>query len=410
MALQQQGYVVQIYTAHHDVTHCFEETRGEGALARCIHVVGDIWLPRTICGKMYAACANLRMLVLALVVSVTCLTSDVFIVDQVSIPNPVLRLLTAKPVLFYCHFPDKLLCTERGSGPGSWWKKIYRVVVDQLEERTTGFASRILGTSCGLLMYFEHLGKNELHPPIVNSEFTASIFYQAFPSLAQVDIQVLYPPVNVDSIRAPKLGQEAENHDRILFLSLNRFERKKNLALAIHALAHLKTLVQELFPRVHLILAGGYDVDNLENVSHLAELEQILKHTDLTSHVSMLCSISHERKLELLFKAQAVVYTPDREHFGIVPVEAMCAGTPVIAVASGGPTESIVDSKTGYLCPDNPQAFAQAMAKILTMTPSARVAMGQAGQSRVQELFSLTAFQRSLHQHVSDLLMVKKMS
>ena len=39
-----------------------------------------------------------------------------------------------------------------------------------------------------------------------------------------------------------------------------------------------------------------------------------------------------------------------REHFGIVPLEAMGLGTPVIAVNNGGPTETIVHDKTGFLC------------------------------------------------------------
>jgi len=45
-----------------------------------------------------------------------------------------------------------------------------------------------------------------------------------------------------------------------------------------------------------------------------------------------------------------LLYTPDREHFGIVPLEAMQLGLPVIAVNTGGPTETIRHQTTGYLC------------------------------------------------------------
>lgn len=43
-----------------------------------------------------------------------------------------------------------------------------------------------------------------------------------------------------------------------------------------------------------------------------------------------------EDKIALLKRSRAILYTPDKEHFGIVPIEAMYLGTPVIAVNSGG--------------------------------------------------------------------------
>ncbi len=49
----------------------------------------------------------------------------------------------------------------------------------------------------------------------------------------------------------------------------------------------------------------------------------------------------------------------------MVPLEAMAAQRPVIACASGGPMESIVDGETGYLCDASPAAFADAAARLL---------------------------------------------
>ncbi len=44
-----------------------------------------------------------------------------------------------------------------------------------------------------------------------------------------------------------------------------------------------------------------------------------------------------------------MLYTPQNEHFGIVPIEAMAAGRPVVACSSGGPLESVVEGVTGLL-------------------------------------------------------------
>lgn len=70
----------------------------------------------------------------------------------------------------------------------------------------------------------------------------------------------------------------------------------------------------------------------------------------ISNEVVFLPSISSEKKADLLSRCLCVLYTPEDEHFGIVPLEAMAAGKPVLACNSGGPVESIVDGVTGFLC------------------------------------------------------------
>ncbi len=114
-------------------------------------------------------------------------------------------------------------------------------------------------------------------------------------------------------------------------------------------------------------------------------------------------SIAQETKRGLLWYARAIVYTPSLEHFGIVPVEAMASGTPVVAVNSGGPTESIVHEKTGYLCPPRPDAFGAALVELHANAARA-TAMGEAGRIRAAALFSMDAFGDTLHQHMRALI------
>lgn len=109
--------------------------RHTGPLAPFVEVRGD-WLPRQILSKFTALCAVLRMLYLALTLGLEgspAAPPDVVFCDGVSAMVPLLRF-RGLPVLFYCHFPDKLLCTDRRA----LLKRLYRWPLDLLEELTTG--------------------------------------------------------------------------------------------------------------------------------------------------------------------------------------------------------------------------------------------------------------------------------
>jgi len=77
--------------------------------------------------------------------------------------------------------------------------------------------------------------------------------------------------------RAPKgpvaLGDVPEG--KKLILSINRFERKKNLELVVRAFALVKAKVKPaIWDELHLVLAGGYDPRVAENVEHVEELKK----------------------------------------------------------------------------------------------------------------------------------------
>ncbi|KAM3575609.1 hypothetical protein VYU27_002480 [Nannochloropsis oceanica] len=428
VALQQRGHRVTLWTTHHDPTHCFAETRGDGPLAPHVRVAGD-WLPRQILGRFRALCAVVRMLYLAFMVGLLTRMGelcwwhrrgnedrkqqqqqlrhdhiDIVFCDGVSAMVPLLRFLWRFPVLFYCHFPDKLLCTDRAS----LIKRCYRAPLDRIEESTTGAATLIA----------------------VNSHFTAQVFTEAFPSLPSRHgtPAVIYPAINLKSFVPPKAAAAATttitenaasrgnvaNITRELrpFVSLNRFERKKNIGLALEALALVRTSLQHqaedqklnqenLLKELRLIIAGGYDDAVVENKEYMRELQSQAQQLDLSDCVSFQPSISDATRATLLQEALAVLYTPDREHFGIVPLEAMYAGSPVLAVASGGPLETVLHGKTGFLCEGTGKGFAEAMLRLLRK-PESRDEMGRVGHEYVKEKFGLDAFATTLEKAVLD--------
>jgi alpha-1,3/alpha-1,6-mannosyltransferase len=84
----------------------------------------------------------------------------------------------------------------------------------------------------------------------------------------------------------------------------------------------------------------------------------------------------------------------------------MYAGKPVIAANCGGPTETVVNGVTGFLCNLKPKDFADAMMKCIK-NEDMRTQLGKAGQDRMKKQFSFMAFSNQLLDIVQSLLDVK---
>lgn len=132
------------------------------------------------------------------------------------------------------------------------------------------------------------------------------------------DSDVIYPPVVVQK----PLELQREDY----YLCLSRLIPYKRFDLAIEAFNRLG---------YKLIVAG----DGPER----KKLESLAK-----SNIKFIGRVTNEKKNQLLAQAQALIF-PAEEDFGIVPIEAMSQGTPVIAYGQGGAKETVIDRKTGLL-------------------------------------------------------------
>jgi alpha-1,3/alpha-1,6-mannosyltransferase len=159
--------------------------------------------------------------------------------------------------------------------------------------------------------------------------------------------------------------------------------------------------------RIHLVMAGGYDERVTENIEYYQELVQLASDLNVIEYITFIRSFSDAQKRTLLAYSSCLLYTPDKEHFGIVPIEAMYMQCPVIAVNSGGPLETVSDKETGFLCDQNPMSFAESMKEIVKNPKSAKK-LGEAGKKRVETLFSFEAFSEQLNGVVNNLMESKK--
>lgn len=143
-----------------------------------------------------------------------------------------------------------------------------------------------------------------------------------------LESDVIYPPVEVKMIQYFKKINRKENW----FLYMGRVETYKGVDLAIKACA---------MANVPLKIAGTGD--NLE------QMKELVKNMNKKGLIKFLGYVSDEEKINLLSRCRALIFPVRNEDFGIIPVEANAAGTPVIAYREGGVLETISEEnpKTG---------------------------------------------------------------
>lgn len=154
--------------------------------------------------------------------------------------------------------------------------------------------------------------------------------------------------------------------------------------------------------KFRLVIAGGYDERVAENVQHFVELQEHAKQIGVSDYVKFYIKLPDLERNWLLWNSKVVLYTPENEHFGIVPLEAGVALRPVIACNSGGPLESIVDGVTGYHLPPDPALWADKVLLLLRNDTLAK-SLGESAVKRVIANFSPNAILPKLESILYDL-------
>jgi len=160
---------------------------------------------------------------------------------------------------------------------------------------------------------------------------------------------------------------------------VGRLVARKGVGNAISALAQL--------PDTELVVAGGPPRAQLHRDSEAQRLLALAREHGVADRVELRGRMDREDVAALLRSADAVVCVPWYEPFGIVPLEAMACGTPVVASAVGGMIDSVVDGVTGiHVPPRDPDRLAEALAPLLA-DPERRGAFGSAGVERARRRY-----------------------
>jgi D-inositol-3-phosphate glycosyltransferase len=194
------------------------------------------------------------------------------------------------------------------------------------------------------------------------------------------DARVAVIPCGVNLDRFAPLDQASARAtlglapDRQYVLFVGRLEPLKGLELLLDALAELEDSAPDL------LVVGG----DARAAGYVATLQGQAARLGLGDRARFLGAVPQER-LPLYYGAADVCVVPSYyESFGLVALEAMACGTPVVASRVGGLTGTVQDGVSGYLIPWRcPQPFADKIDLLLT-NDELRRTMGAAAHERAQ--------------------------
>lgn len=187
-------------------------------------------------------------------------------------------------------------------------------------------------------------------------------------------------PCGVDlSLFRPDGTAESRDCARPRIVSIGRLVERKGVGNVVKALAAV--------PGAELVIAGGPVATELDADPEVRRLRAVAREADVEDRVTFVGRLGREQVPALLRSADVAVSVPWYEPFGIVPVEAMACGVPVIASAVGGMIDTVVDGVTGvHVPPRDTDALAGALDHLLAR-PDLRHSLGRAGALRARERY-----------------------
>jgi len=190
-------------------------------------------------------------------------------------------------------------------------------------------------------------------------------------------IGVCHPGVPADRIRV------SEEREPFFFLP-GRIMWTKNIELGIRAFKRFRQSGPAAAREFRLVVAGMVDA---KSRSYYEDLRRLAADDE---GITFIETPTDEQMQDLYRRCYGLLFTAFNEDWGLTPIEAMVHGKPVVAVASGGPCEVVVDGETGRLVPAEPEAFAEAMTALAADPEEAR-RMGEKGAERAR-LFTWEKF------------------
>lgn len=260
-----------------------------------------------------------------------------------------------KPVAVQCATRAKVERRRRDSSPAGLagqWRKLMTDITDRYDDRGLRSVDAIQVENPWMLEYAERIRSGR-----------------------EVDIRYAPPGVDARDFHPLPVRDYAFNP---YILCVGRLDDpRKNVELLLEAYGLMPPTLRD---RVQLILAGssGPTVAFWERVTQLG----------LAGRVSFVASPSRDELIALYQRAAVFALASDEEGLGVVLLEAMACGVPVVSTRSGGPDGIITDGSDGFLVPlDDARAMSDRLGR-LCADRELNAAMGRAARHTVEHKYA----------------------
>jgi len=279
---------------------------------------------------------------------------DATFVTQSRITNtPPFLAMVETPVVYGCQEPSRVLYEPYYVRAESPIKKFLRVLHGWV---THPFLRRR-----------ERRLIRHAHAIVANSSYSAEVFYRLFERTAVV----AYPGVDGEIFTYARPAHANG------VLSVGSLDVTKAHDFVIESVSRVPP---EQRPRLTIICPQG--TDSTPEALYLVRLAQ-----DRGVTLEIVSGISDEELAARYANAIALLFAARLEPFGLVCVEAMACGCPVLTVAEGGPRETVVDGVTGFVLRRDPDKFAQKLLRLIQDQELGR-RLGANGARHAREQFS----------------------
>ncbi len=281
-------------------------------------------------------------------------------------------------------------------------KKLYGmpfVLTTHSLEPLRAWKAEQLGSGYAMSSWMERTAILDADAIIAVSQGTKADILRAYPDVQAARIHVIYNGIDLNEYQKTSETRALLDYGvdpafpYVLFVG--RITRQKGVT-------HLVDAIRYLPPETQVVLcAGAPDTPEIA-----AELRQKVgdARKDHPRIIWIEKMVTKQEVIQLYSNARVFCCPSVYEPFGIINLEAMACRAPVVASATGGIKEVVVDGETGYLVPfdqdpitsfpTNPEKFARDLAasiNVLLSDPEKCRQFGDAGRRRVEELFSWTA-------------------